>query len=115
MSGSITCPWSFQANPLEVTKRFAAFVDFDVTLSTEDIVQCIESKEFVPVVDGDFLTANPYDIINKETVLDQEVAGSFASLDFMTGLVSGEGIMNVGPFVGVKDSERFMMSRDEFE
>ena len=43
------------------------------------------------------------------------VAGSFASLDFMTGIVSGEVIMNVGPFVGVKDSELFMMSRDEFE
>ena len=135
MSGSITCPWSFQPNPLEVTTRFAALIGCDTTLTAEDIVRCIESKsehklketldkeengfvkfpmEFVPVIDGDFLTTNPYDIINKETSLDQDHAEVFASLDFMTGIVSGEGVMNVGPFVGVKDSERFTVSRDDF-
>ena len=136
MSGSITCPWSFQPNPYEVTVRFAALLGCDTKLPKEEIVHCIESKsaqelketlnkeengfvkfpmEFVTVVDGDFVKSDPYEIIKEETSLDPGVVDFFASLDFMTGIVSGEGVMSVGPFVGVKDSEHFTVSKDEFE
>ena len=93
MSGSITCPWSFQPNPYQITLRFAERLGCPTQIATEEIVHCIESKsteeihstlndpvhkyikfpmEMVTVVDGEFLTANPYKTISVDSELSAD-------------------------------------------
>ena len=136
ISGSITCPWSFQPNPLDVFLRFANLLDCSTEVSTREIIQCIESKsteeiestlndpengyikfpmDLVTTVDGEFLTSNPYKIISHDPELSTEAKDFFSSLDFMTGITSGEGAMNIHPFVGVWNTFDFAPSRDDFE
>ena len=136
ISGSPTGPWSLQPNPLEITRRFASLLGCSSKDTTKEMVQCIESKstdeieavlnnpengyikfpmDLVPVVDEEFLGSNPYNIISHETVLSAESKEMFASLDFMTGITSGEGAMNIHPFVGVFNTFDFALSREEFE
>ena len=136
MSGSITCPWVFQPNPYQVTLRFAHLLGCPIQFSTREIIQCIESKsteeihstlndpengyirypmELITVTDGEFLPANPYKVINIDSELSADAKDFFASLDFMTGLVSGEGGIIIHPFAGVWNTFEFSPSRDEFE
>ena len=135
-SGSITCPWSFQPKPLDITVRFASLVGCDIGTTTEDIVNCIESKsteevhgaldkkengyikfpmEIVSVIDNEFLTAHPYKVVHPSSELSTDAKEFFASLDFMTGITAEEGAMNIGAFVGVFDSENFALTRQQFE
>ena len=136
MSGSITCPWSFQPKPLDITVRFGDLVGCNTKLSIKEIVECVESKpaeelyatlnkkengfvkfpmELVSVIDNEFLHSNPYKVISHVSNLTPEAKEFFASIDFMTGVTSGEGAMNVSPFVGIRDAENFALSRQEFE
>ena len=136
ISGSITCPWSFQPNPLDVFHRFASHLGCSTESTAKKIVRCIESKsiqeiestlnnpgnnyikfpmDLVTVVDGEFLTSSPYNIISHDSELSSEAKEFFSSLDFMTGITSGEGAMNIHPFVGVWNTFEFAPSREEFE
>ena len=136
MSGSPTGPWSFQPKPLDITRRFASLLGCSAESTATEMVQCIESKstddietvlnkhengylkfpmDLVPVVDNEFLTSNPYDIIKHETVLSKESRDMFASVDFITGITSGEGAMNIHPFTGVFNTFDFALTREEFE
>ena len=135
-SGSITCPWSFQPNPRDIFIRFGDLANCDSKLPDKEIVECLESKsneelhaalnkkengyvkfpmEMVSVIDNMFLHSNPYNVIQHSSNLSPEAKELFASIDFMTGLTSEEGGMNVSPFVGVYDTENFAPSREEFE
>ena len=135
ISGSITNIWSFQPHPLDITLRIGELLGCNIKASTEDVVHCIESTsgekleetlnkkengfvrfpmELVTVIDGEFLSSNPYNVINDISVVSPEVKEWFASLDFMTGVTSGEGAMNLDPFAGVDDAENFAPSRAEF-
>ena len=136
MSGSITCPWSFQSNPLDITIRFGQLLGCDTSDSVEALRQCIASKpteqildtmnkpengylkfplDIVSVTDDEFLKSDPYKIINHETVLSAEAKHFFSSIDFMTGITSGEGTMNIHLFAGVHDTENFALTREQFE
>ena len=110
MSGSITCPWSFQSNPLDITIKFGQLLGCDISDSMEALRQCIASKplekilvtlnkpendylkfpmDIVSVIDDQFLEADPYKIINHDTVLSAEAKHFFSSIDFMTGINLG--------------------------
>ena len=136
ISGSITCPWSFQSKPLDIFHRFSSLLGCSVETSKQEIIRCIGSKtteeiewalnkpenryikfpmDLVTVVDGEFLTSNPYNIISHNSELSSEAKEFFSSLDFMTGITSGEGAMNIHPFVGVWNTFDFAPSKEEFE
>ena len=135
LSGSPTGPWSFQPKPRDITRRFASLLGCSVE-SAKEMVQCLKTKttneihavlndrengyitfpmELVPVVDKEVLVSNPYDIISHDSVLSQESKDMFASVDFMTGITSGEGAMNIHPFAGVFNTFDFALTREEFE
>ena len=136
MSGSITCPWSFQPKPRDITARFGGLVGCDSESAIEDIVKCIESRsedelhaalntkengyikfpmEFVSTIDGEFLKTDPYKVVNHSPDLSDEQREFFASIDFMTGRTAQEGGMNMASFVGVYDTENFALTREQFE
>ena len=136
MSGSITPIWTFQPNPLINFMTFGKQIGCNVKVSKDQILQCIQSQptdvivdilnkpenkyiEFpmaiLPSIDGHFLTADPYEIINHKTALSEEAASMLSSIDFMTGVTSGEGALNIGGFVGIHDSENFALTKEEFE
>ena len=54
-------------------------------------------------------------MINHETDLSPEANEFFASIDFMTGVNSGEGAMNIHPFAGVYNTFDFALTREQFE
>ena len=136
ISGSITEPWSFQPNPIINFMILGEQLGCNIKLSNDQIIQCIASKptdavvdtlnkpenkyikfpmDMVASMDGHFLTADPYEIINHKTALSEAAASMFSSIDFMTGVTSGEGTMNIGGFVGINDSENFALTKEEFE
>ena len=136
ISGSITCPWSFQPNPLDVFHRFASHLGCYIETSPKEIVQCLGSNSiqeiesalnnpensyikfpmnFITVVDGEFLASNPFNIISHDSELSSDAKELFSSLDFMTGITSGEGAMNIHPSVGVWKGFDFAPSKEEFE
>ena len=71
--------------------------------------------DMVASLDGHFLTADPYEIINHRSALSEAAASMFSSIDFMTEVTSGEGTMNIGGFVGINDSENFALTKEELE
>ncbi len=72
--------------------------------------------DFVVVVDGEFVKESPEDIISGTSDISSADRDFFASLDFMTGNINGEGLMNGCPFVGVRNSyEDFTVTRHRFE
>ena len=71
--------------------------------------------DIVSTLDGHFLTADPYAIVNHKTALSDAAISMFSSIDFMTGVTSGEGSMNIGGSVGIYDSENFALTKEEFE
>ena len=136
MSGSITGLWSFQPNPLNNFMTLGQQLGCNTKVSKEQILQCIASQptdvivdtlnkpenkyikfpmDIVSTLDGHFLTADPYAIVNHKTTLSDAAIGMFSSVDFMTGVTSGEGFMNIGGFVGINDSENFSLTQEEFE
>ena len=136
MSGSITATCSFQPNPLSNFIRLGKQLGCKTKDSKDKILQCIASKptqvildalnkpennyikfpmDMVPSLDDHFFTAHPYDIINHKTALSDAAISMFSSIDFMTGVTSGEGSMNIGGFVGINDSENFALTKEEFE
>ena len=136
ISGSITCPWSYQPKPHDAFLRVAEILGCDVKASDERIFQCIQSKsseelgetlndpendfvrfpmELTSVVDGEILKDDPYKVMNAASTLNPEVKEFFASIDFMTGITTGEGGMNNLVFAGIPDTENFAPSREEFE
>ena len=136
MSGSITGLWSFQPSPLNNFMTIGKQLGCNTKVSKDQILQCIASQptdvimdtlnkaenkyikfpmDMVPSSDGHFLTADPYEIINPKTALSEAATSMFSSIDFMTGVTSGEGTMNIGGFVGINDSENFALTKEEFE
>ncbi|XP_052767018.1 carboxylesterase 3-like [Mya arenaria] len=134
MSGAITCPWAFNSNPLKVTRRFAKLLDCD-SENTKEIADCIRSKpseelhhvlndnngfitfpmEFVTTVDDDLIPEPPNDLIHGDSDIAKERRNNFANLDFMTGLMSGEGLMNIASFCGVNDTLGFSLTQEQLE
>ena len=135
-SGSITSPCAFQSNPLDVFHHFSSLLGCSSEESKLEMIRCMESKttgeiestlnkpehgyikfpmDLVTVVDGEFLTSNPYNIICHDSELPTDAKDFFSSLDFMTGITSGEGAMNIHPFVGVWNTFDFAPSKEEFE
>ena len=124
------------SSPLDIFHNFSSLLGCTVETSKQEIIRCIKSKsmeeiettlnnpkhgyikfpmDLVTVVDGEFLTSNPYNIISHDSKLSSEAKEFFSSLDFMTGITSGEGAMNIHPFVGVWNTFDFAPSKKEFE
>ena len=98
MSGSITALWSFQPNPLINFMTFGKQLGCNTKVSKGQILQCTASKptdvivhtlnkpenkyikfpmDMVSSIDGHFLTADPYDIINHKTALSEAATSMF--------------------------------------
>ena len=135
LSGSITCPWAFNENPLAATRRFGAILGCQEE-DTKDLSKCIESKsagelhnalnnnngfntfplDFVSVNDGDFLPLSPKEIFYGSSEIAKQRRRLFAEKEFMTGVVSNEGLLMINPWAGItNDTENFRVDRTELE
>ena len=72
-------------------------------------------KDLVTVVDSALLPANPYEVVSDDSALSADAKQFFSSLDFRTGITSGDGVMNIHPFVGVWNTFNFSPSKDGFD
>lgn len=134
-SGTITCPWAFNGNPLGAARRYGALLGC-LQENTESLARCVKSKSedelhsalnnnngfnkfplsFIPVVDGEFVPISPYEIFYGSSMAAEERRALFAEREFMTGVVSNEGLMMIGPWAGItNDTENFSLTRNEFE
>ena len=115
--------------------RFAIQFGCSIEFSTKEIAQYVESKskevdatlnnnennyikfpfDLVPVIDGEFLTAHPNRLVCHKSELSQEAKEFFSTIDFMAGITSGEGAMNIQPLFGVYHMHDFAPAKEEFE
>lgn len=134
ISGSITCPWAFNPEPIKVTRRFANLVGCNQE-DTKQLADCIRSKptselhhalndnngfitfpmEFVTTIDGEFVPENPNDLLYGTSSKTEQYRLTFEGIDLMAGLTSGEGFMIVDSFCGVNDSNAFTLTREQLE
>ncbi|WAR18847.1 CEL-like protein [Mya arenaria] len=134
MSGSLTNPWGFNKHPIKATRRYAKLFGCDQDNSKE-LAGCIRSKssselhyflndnhgfitfpmEFIPTRDGDFIPEYPEVLLHRNSAKSKVYRETFGDVDFMTGVVAGEGIVAILPIVGVNDTEQFQVTRQKFE
>jgi len=134
LSGSITCPWAFNPEPIKVTKRFAKLVGCNQE-DTKQLADCIRSKpsselhhalndnngfitfpmEFVTTIDGEFVPENPHDLLYGTSSETEPYRLTFEGIDLLAGVTSGEGYMNLDSFCGVNDSNAFTLTREQLE
>lgn len=135
-SGSITCPWAFQPDPLKNTKRLAITVGCPTDVDTALLASCLREVsdekymdalnnpankfrqfplEFVVSIDGEFVPLTPWEMLHSDADIAKARRKFFGSFDFLTGLTEDEGFMMITPFVGVDNTDTFKTNRQNFE
>lgn len=135
-SGSVTCPWAFQPDPLKNAKRLASTVGCPTDVDTALLASCLREVsdekymealnhpankfrkfplEFVVSVDREFVPLTPWEMLHSDADVAKASRKFFGTIDILTGLTEDEGFMMITPFVGVDDTLTFKTSRQNFE
>ncbi|XP_045188494.2 liver carboxylesterase 1F-like [Mercenaria mercenaria] len=131
LSGSITCPWAYNENPLISARKYGALLGC-IQDDTGSLSKCIASKstaelhnalnnnngfntfplDFISVIDNEFVPLPPKEIFHGTSEVAEERRQLFADIEFMTGVVSEEGLLMINPWAGLtNDTEKFRLDR----
>lgn len=135
-SGSITCPWAFQPDPLKNAKRLGNIVGCPTDADSALLASCLRDipdetlmevlnnpankfrkfpLEYVVSVDGDFVPLTTWEMLHSDSDIAKARRKFFRSIDILTGLTEDEGFMMITPFVGVDNTATFKTNRQNFE
>lgn len=134
-SGSITSLFASCVNPKQDAQTFGKLVGCDMTESSQ-LVECLRHKSpeminatlndvtndlikfqmpFIPTVDGEFVKEDPKDLLLGTSEISAKNREVFASVDLLMGMNIDEGLLALGPIIGVFDVENFEPNRTYFE
>ena len=135
-SGSITCPWVYQRDALQTTKRIANLVGCPTDVDTAQLASCLRNisdeafmdamnnplnnyrrfpLEFVVSIGEEFVPVSPWEMLHSDSDIARNRRDLLRNFDVMAGLMEDDGFMMIIPFVGVDNTDTFSVNRLQFE
>ena len=130
-SGSITPPYAITEHTKENAEKVATLLGCE-NMDSGPLVDCLREAStsdlrnipnnfeakiplpFTPSIDGEFIKQHPRNMLDIERARSSG-SSLFSTIDFMSGVNEEEGLLMIGPFIGVMDPENFKPNRTMFE